>query len=212
MYDTVIFDFDGTIVDSEQLMLDALNAVSNEFGFPHLSRDEIPQLRKMSARELVSRRLHIPLWRVWKLRRLEKRTKKEFAKHGGTLRVFPHMAEIISELRLNGYRVGIVSSAVASLVERVLRDADITVDFLHAGSAAYRKAHALKATLAAHGLDKHRTVYVGDELRDVDACRRVGIPIIAVGWGLNDAASLAEAGAKVASTPAQLFSMITANT
>lgn len=208
---TILFDFDGTIADSERLMFSSLNAIAGEFGFKALSSGEVPQLRKMSVRELVGGRLRIPLWKIWKLHRLEKRAKEEFAKHSAMLGVFPGMAGILSELRMNGYTIGVVSSAPQRVVEDVLREGGVSMDFVHAGSSTLGKARAIRKALKEHGIDKSRAVYVGDELRDVDACRRAGIPMIGVGWGLNDARTLREAGVKVASTPSELFSMITAN-
>lgn len=211
MADTIIFDFDGTIADSERLMLSSLASIAGEFGFKAISPDEVPRLRKMSVRQLVAERLGIPLWRALKLRRLEKRSKEEFAKHAAMLSVFPGMSDILSELRMNGYTVGVVSSAPQRVVEDVLREGGMSMNFIHAGSGTFGKARAIRKALKKHGIDKSRAVYVGDELRDIDACRRAGIPMLGVGWGLNDALTLRGAGIKVASTPSELFSMITAS-
>lgn len=208
-YDAILFDFDGTIVDSEQHMLDALNAVSNEFGFTPLNREEISQLRKLSARELVTERLRIPIWKVWKLYWLERRAKEEFARRSAGLHVFTGMQEVIGKLHDSGLKMGIVSSAASHVVKRVVHEAKLPFDFIYAGSSAIIKAYAIKAAIAKEGIDKRRVVYVGDEIRDVEACDRVGIPIIAVGWGLNDAETLRSRGVEVASTPEELFSMIT---
>ena len=210
MHDTVIFDFDGTLADSERLMLEALNALAGEFGFAALTLQEIPQLRKLSARELVTKRLRIPAWKVWKLYRLEKRSKAEFAKRSAGLHVFPGMREVLLELRESGWRIGIVSSAAAEVVERVVREESLPADFVYAGSSALWKAHAIRAALAKEGIYKEHVFYVGDELRDAEACARVGILMIAVGWGLNDADPLQRVGVEVATTPQELYSMIVA--
>ena len=208
MHKAIIFDFDGTIADSERTMLASLNAIASEFGFQPLESEEIPALRKLSARTFVTKRLGIPFWNLWTIVRLEKRAKEEFAKRDTSLRVFPGMADVIATLRSRGHIVGIVSSTPDAAVVRVLREAGIAVDFVHAGSPAYLKAHALRAALRTHGLTRENVLYVGDEVRDVDACRRVGIPIIAITWGLNNAETLAARGASVASTPQELLARL----
>ena len=120
------------------------------------------------------------------------------------------MTALLSKLRESGRKVGIVSSSQRDLIERVLRDNGLAVDFIHAGSRFFGKARAIKEMLAQGGFRKSSTLYIGDELRDVEACKRVDIVMIGVGWGMNDASSLRDADVDVASTPEELFSMITA--
>ena len=51
----------------------------------------------------------------------------------------------------------------------------------------------------------HEAVYVGDEVRDIVACRRIGMPIISVTWGFNSADFLASAGPNhLAQSPEEL--------
>jgi phosphoglycolate phosphatase len=208
-YKAILFDFDGTIADSMPIMLRSLNAIAGEFGFKPATTEEIPQLRKLSARKFITKRLRIPLWHVMKLRRLERRLKEEFAQHTSSLNTFNGMADVLAELRMDGYTVGVVSSAPQDIVENFLRDADITLDFVEAGGGTFGKARLLSASLALHGLTGLPVLYVGDELRDIEACRRVGIPMVGVAWGLNDTETLVSAGVPVAMTPQQLITMIT---
>ena len=208
MADLILFDFDGTLADSERIMFDAVNALSGEFGFPMLMEEEIPRLRKMSVYEFATSRLRIPLWNIWKLLRLEKRGKQEFAFRAATLRVFPGMAEVLAALRGRGSKVGIVSSAARDIVERTLAEADVEVDFIEANAGILGKTRILRRTLRKYAVPSERAVYVGDELRDVQASKKAGIRMLAVGWGLNDAESLRKAGARVTSTPEELLHML----
>jgi phosphoglycolate phosphatase len=210
MYQTVIFDFDGTIADSEHAMISSLNAISGEFGFSRIEPGEVASLRKLSIWQLVTKRLRIPFWNVLAILRLEKRAKAAFLARGDFLDVFPGMADGIARLREKGCLVGIVSSTPLPVIERVLRGSGIVVDFVSAGSPVYRKASAIRKEIRSRGVDKKTAVYVGDELRDINAAKHAGISVISVGWGLNDPAVLAARGARVASTPGELFSIITA--
>jgi phosphoglycolate phosphatase len=73
----VLFDFDGTIADTEQLVLEATNALADEFGFEPIRPEEHPAIRAMGARERLVKRLGIPLWNVPKVRRIERRAREE---------------------------------------------------------------------------------------------------------------------------------------
>ena len=205
MADLIIFDFDGTLADSERLMFDSLNALSGEFGFPLLMEDEIPRLRKMSVYEFASKRLRIPLWNLWKLLRLEKRGKQEFAFRAGALHIFPGIADVVAHLRESGRTVGIISSAAQDIVEKVASDGGIEVDFINASTGILGKARVIRRALRKYEIPGNRAVYVGDEIRDVRASKKAGVGMLAVSWGLNDEASLRKVGADVARTPQELL-------
>jgi phosphoglycolate phosphatase len=207
-YDTILFDFDGTLADSEHLSLDIMNTLAPEFGYAPIAPDEIPKLKLMSAWQLLDQRSGIPLWNFAKIRRLEKRVREEFQARSKELHVFPGIPELIRDMHASGYRIGVVSSNVQTIVEDVLREAEITVEFIHAGSKFFGKARAIRAALKGYLLDRARVIYVADELRDIDACRKVGIRMLAVGWGFNSPDALRNAGARVAATPAELLRIL----
>ncbi len=211
MTDLILFDFDGTLADSERLMFDSLNALSGEFGFPMLTDEEIPRLRKMTVYEFATVRLRAPLWNIWKLLRLEKRGKQEFAFRAGALHLFPGVAEVVAALRGRGKKVGIVSSAAQDIVERVLADSGVRVDFIDADTGILGKSRIVRRVLRKYATSPESAVYVGDELRDVHASQKAGVRMLAVGWGLNDAETLRKAGVQVASTPEELLRMLLAS-
>jgi phosphoglycolate phosphatase-like HAD superfamily hydrolase len=54
----------------------------------------------------------------------------------------------------------------------------------------------------------HERSNVGDELRDVEACRQAGVTMVRVAWGLTDAGVLRASGIEIASTPQQLQDLL----
>lgn len=207
-YKTVIFDFDGTIADTQQAQLDSLNALASEFGFEPIGAHELPSLKGEGARHLLKTRLGIPLWRVRKIVRLERRGRQEFKTRLEGIRLFPGMAEVIARLRQEGSVVGIISSNTRPNIEKLLASEGVMVDFIHGGSRILGKARGLRHAFRAEGIDVAQSVYIGDELRDVDACKRLGISMIGVAWGFNSAESLAARGAPIAKTPQELQEML----
>jgi phosphoglycolate phosphatase len=210
-YEVVLFDFDGTLADSEQLSLDIMNALAPEFGYAPITPDEIPKLKRMSAWQLLDQRSGIPLWNFAKIRRLEKRVREEFQTRSKMIKLFPGISGLLRGLREAGYRIGVVSSNAENIVEHVLQGGGVKIDFIHAGSRFFGKARALRATLKEYSLHRSHVIYIGDELRDIDACRKVGVDMIAVGWGFNAPDALQSAGARVAATPEELLSILTTN-
>jgi phosphoglycolate phosphatase len=209
-FHTVIFDFDGTLADSGELVLGIMNTLTPEFGFKPITREEIPALKMMPAWKLLTQRSGIPLWNLFKLRRLERRVREELAKHTEEIEMFAGVPEMIRDLRTAGCEVGIVSSNSPRIVQSVLARAGVEPDFIHAGSTFFGKARAIRKALNMYDIDRSRAVYIGDELRDIEACKKAGIDVIAVGWGFNAADALKAAGAKVVETPQELLSILVA--
>ncbi|MDD8027901.1 MAG: HAD hydrolase-like protein, partial [Acidobacteriota bacterium] len=66
------------------------------------------------------------------------------------------------------------------------RACDLDVfDFIHSESNFFGKNRALNHLVRTRGLKPDKVIYVGDEARDIEACRRVSITVIAVSWGFQ---------------------------
>lgn len=139
---------------------------------------------------------------------LEKRVREELEKRALEIEVFSGMKEAIDTLRASGCSVGVLSSNNESIVRNVFKKYGITVDFIHAGSRFFGKARALRRLLKSRSLESAQGIYVGDELRDIGACKKVGMGMVAVGWGFNNPDALRKAGVRVASDPAELLTLL----
>lgn len=206
----MLFDFDGTIADTEDLVFEATNALAQEFGFEPIRPDEYPAIRAMGARERIVSRLGIPLWNILKVRRLERRAREEYTKRAHEIRVIDGIADVVAGLRERGLRVAILSSNDAVVVRETVERAGLSFDFYDTGSRALGKARALRKAMGSHSVPPGEVIYVGDELRDVEACRSADVRMVGVAWGLTDAAALRAGGIEVASTPEELQSLLDA--
>lgn len=207
-YLTVLFDFDGTLADTQELALRALSAVAPEFGIRPITKEELPALKKLSAFQLLQQRSGIPLWRIMKIRRLERRLREEFRAHAEGVALFAGIPDLLRRLRGAGYEVGIVSSNEYDVIEGALARAGVEVNFIHAGSKFFGKVRAIRNALREYSVSRSRTLYIGDELRDVEACGKTHLDMIAVGWGFNEAETLRQAGVRVVQTPEELLSIL----
>lgn len=181
---TIIFDFDGTLVDSTQIITKILSEVRDEFNLAHIPLAEIQNFKKRSLKEQIKMSGISPL----QLPKLVKRIQQEFAKHIDSLDWHPGIEGLLERLDNYGLQLGILTSNKKENVEQFLMMQDVaSFDFIYSAKRIFRKDGSLKQILSKYNLNTTEVVYVGDELSDIEACQKVGIPIIAVTWGYDDA-------------------------
>lgn len=180
---TIIFDFDGTIADSLQLVVAVVNDIAvEETGKQLVSQDQLAGLRSKTVSEILNI-LQIPMW---KLPFFLLKGKKLFKEKSGSLICFPGMKETLFELKKEGYALGILSSNAKDIIELFLKANRIDqFTFIHSESNLFGKSTALKHVLESNLLKQEEVLYVGDEARDIEACKKLPIDVAAVTWGFN---------------------------
>ena len=183
----ICFDFDGTIADSYHLFLEKTRHVAQELGYRPISDAQAEHLRGQHVRDIVAQ-FRIPYYRVpWLVLRL----RAEMREGMGRVAPVEGMPGVIAALRGRGYMLGIVSSNCERIVKDFLDRHRIQVfDFLACNSNIFGKVRTLRWVLWRKQLQPAETVYIGDELRDVEASRHIGIRFGAVSWGYNTLESL----------------------
>jgi phosphoglycolate phosphatase len=108
------------------------------------------------------------------------------------LKMIEGMPEVIGELRRHCGRIGILTSNATANVELFLQTHGMrgSFDFISSTTKLTGKAKHLKAIRKTFSLRHEEMLYIGDELRDVKASQKAGIPVAAVSWGFNSRASL----------------------
>ncbi len=125
----------------------------------------------------------------------------------------PHagIPEIIRKLHSEGHELFILSNNSLQNVHHFLHEQKIHKYFLeiYGGVGILGKARGLKRLLKDHKFDLDQAVYVGDELRDIEAAKAIGLRVIAVTWGFAQADKLrANHPTAIADTPAQLMRIL----
>lgn len=192
IYKTLVFDFDGTIADTLGETRRIYNRLAPDYGLREVAEHELDHLRHLSLKELLDH-LEIPKRRVPAL----------IARGTGLMRgnitelqVIPGMSEVLIELRRHVRSFGVLTSNATANVDLFLRTHGLReqFDFISSTSKLTGKAKHLKAILKTFSLRPGELLYIGDELRDVKASQKAGIPIAAVTWGFNSRESLAASG------------------
>lgn len=100
----------------------------------------------------------------------------------------------MQDLKKNNVKVDIVTSNSKENVLLFLEQWHIKgIDFIFSAKNLFGKAKVIKNLITKHQLEKESVIYVGDEIRDIEAAHQAKIKIIAVDWGFNSKKRLAQA-------------------
>ncbi|CAN5246119.1 HAD family hydrolase [soil metagenome] len=179
----LIFDFDGTIVDSFPTVIETFNILADKYNFQKIPLDEVAVLRDLSSRQLINH-LKIPMYKIpWVLYQARKQMYDEMPR----LASFANLPEVLQKLYNANFSLGILTSNSLENVSTWLDMNGMThlFRFIDAKSTYFGKSRLIKKTLKRYAINKTKTFYIGDETRDIDAAKQNGIYSIAVTWGFN---------------------------
>lgn len=187
----VFFDLDGTLVDTADDLAAPVNHMREARGLKPLPLEEYRPFASAGSRGL----LHIglgattddadyPALRTEFLNRYE----QEIAVHS---RLFDGMPELLAWLEANDIRWGVISNKLEYLVRRLVQQLGLgdRVALAYGGDTAPRAKpwpDPLKMALQETGLTARQCVYIGDDLRDIQAAHAVDMPAVAAAYGYGN--------------------------
>lgn len=200
-YDGVIFDLDGTLLNTLEDLKNSVNYALSVCGMPQRSYEEVRHFVGNGVKRLME--LSVPggfdnpdFERAYGLFR------EHYVKHCNDLTdLYPGIRELLKTLKREGFRMAIVSNKYYEGVQ-ALKEQYFTeyLDVAIGEKEGIRKKPAPDTVLAALkelGLAKERAVYVGDSEVDLATAKNTGMDCITVGWGFRTRAEQERAGAKV---------------
>jgi phosphoglycolate phosphatase-like HAD superfamily hydrolase len=200
----IIFDLDGTLVNIEPLFLKITNKLAPRFGYKPIALDELAKLKELPLSRFLWERLG---WRIVFLPLLLKQGRDVYHQMSSEVELFPGIQELITALQAQGFKLGIVSSSREDTATALMQKFNLSLDFiLHC--SLFNKAEILRKTITQLQCPLDEVLYIGDEVRDVRACQKIGLDILAVTWGLNSKEALTAAGAKTVDTPLELLGQL----
>lgn len=202
----IIFDFDGTIADTLILSLKIINNQLKQAGYDPISKEELKQLRNMNPIQIISH-FRFP---IWKLPSLIKLVRNQLSEEVEKMKIFPGVEKLVIDLKLDKYKLAILSSNLKETVDKFLAIHQLPVfEYVKCEPNIFEKARLIKRFLNDHDLEIRDVIYIGDEVRDVEACRKVGIQIVSVTWGFNDREALYKLNPDfLVSRPQQIFDLL----
>jgi pyrophosphatase PpaX len=207
--DVVIFDLDGTVLDSVELIVESFGwAVRDVLGREVTRADAI----KNVGRPLLEQMAEIDSDRAEEL--VTSYRTFNHREHDRRVRLFPGMADLLLRLRARGDHLALVTSKSRHTTEmafRVTGVGDLFEAILCAGETTQHKPHPepLLRILELLEAAPERAVYVGDSPYDLQAAANAGIPGVGVTWGVFPAEDLiAEAPDRLAHSMAELAAIL----
>lgn len=180
---TLIFDFDGTLVDSMHLTMHAYNRVADRYGVPKFDLGDLPRLRRMGPRQAMTA-YDVPFWKV---PLIVSAVRALLSEQLDQLKPFAGIDETLSQLRRAGTQCLLLSSNSRDNIRAFLeRQHWPYFERITCGASLFGKGKRLRKVLAEARLHAPEVAYVGDEIRDVEAARSAGVQSIAVSWGYAD--------------------------
>lgn len=184
----LIFDFDGTIADTHHMLCQISNRLSKQYDYNKIDFNELSMLKDLSAREII-KHLEVP---ILKIPSIISHAKREFQKDLEKLNPIKDIKEILFQLKEKVENIGILSSNSQENVDGFLSNHNMNIfDFIHTTSKVWSKNISLKKLIKKYGFDKKDIIYIGDEIRDIAAARKLGIKVASVCWGYNSKKALA---------------------
>jgi phosphoglycolate phosphatase len=194
MIPTVVFDLDGTLVDTAPDLVATLNTVFTREGLPPVAYQAARNMVGGGARMLIERGLAAERRAMppAEVDRLCRDFIEHYAAHlADQSRPFPALEGALDDLAGGGCRLIVCTNKLEWLTRRLLDALDLSKRFdvvCGADTFGLKKPDPefLRRTLRQAGARAERAVLVGDSANDVDMARAAGIPVVAVDFGYTE--------------------------
>lgn len=219
MRTAVLFDLDGTLVDSLGDIAAALDAVLVELGHPTHTREAYRRFVGEGARELVRRALPAGLGPPEASRQLDDALARYKARYRAHLvdetRPYEGILELIAALRARGVLLAVVTNkphdAALEVVERLFEPGTFEVVLGQKDGVPHKPdPSGPLSILRALAVAPTHALFVGDSETDIRTAKNAGLRAVAVTWGLRDRQDLeASAPDDLVDHPREILALLT---
>ena len=187
----IIFDLDGTLIDTLEDIGNSVNAVLEDYAFPTY---EIVDYRKMVGRgfrSLIEKAMPDGLKSEQYDEALEKFTYYYDKYYMDTTKAYEGIKELLNNLQNQGIKVAINSNKRNDYAQKLAAYIFEGVDFTAVLGSRENVANKPDPTTALEiidlmGFEKNEVLYVGDSETDIKTAKNAGLKVIAVSWGFSD--------------------------
>lgn len=186
-FDFLVFDWDGTLMDSAEAIVEALQSACGDLDLPVPTDENARYIIGMSLRDALAHIL--PDLDPSQHPRVAERYRHHFLLRDQETRLFPGAADAIQALHRSGFILGIATGKSRRGLDRAL-DATGLTRYFHATRCAdegYCKPHPgmLTELMSQVGIAHDRTLMIGDTSHDMAMARSAGVARVGVGYGAH---------------------------
>jgi phosphoglycolate phosphatase len=191
---TIVFDLDGTLIDTAPDLIDTLNIVFAREGLPPVPYETARTLIGGGARAMIVRGLEAEGRTVLpaELERLFRDFLAHYSEHiADRSRPFPGLTDALDALAVNGSRLAVCTNKLEHLSVLLLKQLGLAHRFaVICGQDTFGvqkpDPEVLRRTIAAAGGTLRNAIMIGDSLTDIRTARAADVPVIAVDFGYTD--------------------------
>ena len=214
MYNAVVFDLDGTLLDTLDDLWAAVNAALKKFSLPLRTREEVRGFVGNGIVKLMERAAGQVEKEVFDGALAE--FKRFYGEHcEDKTKPYEGVIELLTILKAKGIRTAVVSNKADFAVKKLAEgyfEGLLEYAVGENEEAGIRKKPApdsLLAVMQSMGAGTSSTVYIGDSEVDIQTAKNAGVDCISVTWGFKDKQFLLDNGATVlVDTPKEILSLI----
>lgn len=219
MIKLVIFDLDGTLLDTIEDLANSVNHALSQYHFPTHPVEAYNFFVGNGLTRLIERALPEASRTDDTVSMVRAEFMKHYALHSeDCTKPYPGITELVTRLHADGYQLGVASNkvhvATVELVQRFFPNVQFTAVFgQRDGYPVKPNPVILEDILALARVEKNEVMYVGDSGVDAATAYNAKVPFTAVLWGFRPRKELEEAGAlQFAQTADELYQLIRSNT
>jgi phosphoglycolate phosphatase len=193
-YDLLIFDWDGTLMDSAATIVACIQQASADLGWPVPSREAASHIIGLGLKEAVE--ALFPGMPADEHPKLVERYRFHYLGQDHEIQLFEGARELIQELHGRGFLLAVATGKARRGLDRAFGHSGLE-PYFHASRTAdetFSKPHPamIEELLAELMVPPERALMIGDTSHDLDMARNAGIDSLAAGYGAHPAERLAE--------------------
>jgi phosphoglycolate phosphatase len=186
-YELIIFDWDGTLMDSAAAIVAAIQAAALDVGLRPPSEERARHVIGLGLHEAL--RYALPELEAERHEALAERYRYHYLARDHELKLFEGVAELLGELADAGYRLGVATGKSRLGLARALDSSGLQTffDATRCADECHSKPHPqmLEELMAELGAAAPATLMIGDTTHDVEMAHNAGVPALAVGYGAH---------------------------
>lgn len=180
-YKHIVFDFDGTLVDSRAVFIRLYNELAAKYGYTPMTPENLEHLRTLSIPERC-KYLNVPMYRI---PFLVAAVMKSYRRAISEIPFNTGIKEMLEELSGNNIPFAVLSSNSKSNIQEFFNLHGVQCADIFCSRSIFGKHVLINKFLRTKSLKPSEILYVGDELRDIIACRKSGVNVAWVSWGYD---------------------------
>lgn len=192
-YDLVVFDWDGTLMDSTRLIASCLQGACRDIGAPVPSYEDALYVIGLNMQDTLDR--VVPTLGSEERQRLAERYRHHFLAREHEAPLYPGVPEMLADLHERGRRLAVATGKARRGLERALDATGLRAWFeaTRCADEGFAKPHPdmLLMLLDMTGVESRRAIMVGDTIHDLELAANAGIDAIAVSYGAHPGELLA---------------------